>query len=154
MEPHILETIPCLFQRKKDLSFDGLAGPVKQMATPQRGPQNKFKKLYNHGHKISKRFTQADYSNTKAHTHSIKLAIYGDICQLISFSSASLVQITVVSLANLHKRPEPVAPYYVTSYWQAEWVKKPRWKTIELPSAPLICSKLCIVHYLRNIGGL
>ena len=134
MEPPILETRPCLFQRKKDLSFDDLAGPVKQMAIPQHGPQNKLTKLYNHGHKISKRFTQADYSNTKAHTHSIKLAIYSDICQLLSFSSTSLVQITVVSLANLYKRPETLARYYVTSYWRAEWVKKLRWKTIELPS--------------------
>ena len=32
--------------------------------------------------------------------------------------------VTVVSLANLHKRPEALARYYVTSYWQAEWVKK------------------------------
>ena len=29
---------------------------------------------------ISKRFTQADYSNNNAHTLTIKLAIYGDIC--------------------------------------------------------------------------
>ena len=50
-----------------------------------------------------------------------------------SILSTSLVQITVVSLANLHKRPEALARYYVTSYWQAEWVKKLRWKTIELP---------------------
>ena len=28
--------------------------------------QNKLTKLYNYEHKISKRFTQADYSNTKA----------------------------------------------------------------------------------------
>ena len=47
---------------------------------PQHGPQNKLTKLYNYGHKISKQFAQADYSNTKAHTHSIKLAIYRDIC--------------------------------------------------------------------------
>ena len=40
----------------------------------------------------------------------------------------SLVQITVVSLANLHKRSEALARYYVTSYWQAEWVKKLRSK--------------------------
>ena len=74
MEPPILETRPCLFQRKKYSTFDDLAGPVKQMAIPQHGPQNKLTKLilYNHGHKISKQFTQADYSNTNAHTHSIK----------------------------------------------------------------------------------
>ena len=40
---------------------------------------------------------------------------------------------TAVSLANLHKRPEALARYYGTSYWQAEWVKKRRWNTIELP---------------------
>ena len=60
-----------ILEKKKDLSFDDLAGPVKEMAIPQHGPQNKLTKLYNHGHKISKRFTQADYSNTKAYTHSI-----------------------------------------------------------------------------------
>ena len=43
---------------------------------------------------------------------------------------------TVVSLPNLHKRPEALARYYVTSYWQAEWVTKLRWKTIELPPPP------------------
>ena len=43
---------------------------------------------------------------------------------------------TVVSLANLHKRPEALAHYYVTSYWQAEWVKKLRWKTIVTSPTP------------------
>ena len=125
MEPPILETRPCLRQRKKkDLSFDDLTGPVKQMAIPQHGPQNKLTKLYNHGHKISKRFTQADYSNIKAHTHLIKQVTYSDICCLLSFSSTSLVQMAVVSLAKLHKRPEALARYCMTSYWQAEWVKK------------------------------
>ena len=68
------------FREKKDLSFDDLARPVKKMAIPQHGPKKKLTKLYNHGHKMSRRFTQADYSNRKAHTHLIKLAIYGDIC--------------------------------------------------------------------------
>ena len=71
------------FREKKDLSFDDVASPVKQTSIAHHGPQNKLRKLYNHdnyGHKIPKRFTQADYSNTKAHTHSIKLAIYSDIC--------------------------------------------------------------------------
>ena len=67
------------FREKKDLSFDDLASPIKKTAILQHGPQNKLTKLYNYGHKISKRFTQADYSNTKAHTHSTKLAIYSDI---------------------------------------------------------------------------
>ena len=60
------------FREKKDLSFDDLASPVKKMAIPQHGRQNKLTKLYNYGHKISKRFTQAD-------SPSIKLAIYSDI---------------------------------------------------------------------------
>ena len=115
MEPPILDTRPCLFQRKKDLSFDELVGPVKKMAISQHGPQNKLTKLYNYGHKISKRFTQTDHSSNKAHTLAIKLAIYSDICKLLSFSSTSLVLITVVSLANLHMRPEALARYYVTS---------------------------------------
>ena len=65
---------------KKDLSFDELAGPVKRMAIPEHGPQNKLTKLYNYGHKISKRFTQTDYGNNKVHTLAIKLAVYSDIC--------------------------------------------------------------------------
>ena len=67
------------FREKKDLCFDDLAGPVKKMAIPQHGPQNKLTKLHNYGQKIAKRFTQADYSNNKAHTLTIKLAIYSDI---------------------------------------------------------------------------
>ena len=70
----------------------------------------------------------------------LKKKINSDICYLLSFSSTSLVQITVVSPSNLHKRSEALARYYVTSYWQAEWVKKLRWKTIELPS-PLTSTK-------------
>ena len=94
------------------------------MAISQHGPQNKLTKLYNYGHKISKRFTQTDHSSNKAHTLAIKLAIYSDICKLLSFSLTSLVLITVVSLANLHKRPETLARYYVTSDLQAEWDMK------------------------------
>ena len=36
---------------------------------------------------------------------------------------------TVASLANLHKRSEALSCCYVTSHWQARWVKKRRWKT-------------------------
>ena len=43
------------------MSLDDVAGPVKKMAIPQ----NKLTNLYKYGHKISKQFTQADYSNTK-----------------------------------------------------------------------------------------
>ena len=80
MEPPILDTSRCLFLRKKDLSCDELADPVKKIAISQHGPQNKLTKLYNYGHKISKRFTQTNYSNNKAHTLAIKLAIYSEIC--------------------------------------------------------------------------
>ena len=44
--------------------------------------------------------------------------------------------IAFASLASLHKRPEIVARYNVTSYWQAKWVKEREWKTIELPPPP------------------
>ena len=142
MEPTILETRPCLFQRKKYLRFDDLAGPVKQISILQHGPQNKLTKFYNHAHKLSKRFTQADYSNTKAHIHSIKLAIYSDICQLLYFSSTSPAQITVVPPANLHKRPEALASCYVTSYWQAEWARNLGGKQQSyLPPCPQACSQ-------------
>ena len=76
------------FREKRDSTFNELVGPVKNKIIQQVG------------HKVSKRFTQADYSNTKAHTPSIKLAIYSDICWLLSFSSTSFIQITVVSLAS------------------------------------------------------
>ena len=65
--------------KKKRICFDDLAGPVRKMAIPQHGPQNKLTKLHNYGQKIAKRFTQADYSNNKALTRTIKLAIYSDI---------------------------------------------------------------------------
>ena len=44
------------FREKKDLNFEELAAPVKKMSIPQKGPQNNLTKLYNYGHKISKRF--------------------------------------------------------------------------------------------------
>ena len=136
------------FREKKDLSFDDLASPIKKTAILQHGPQNKLTKLYNYGHKISKRFTQAGYSNTKAQTPSIKLAIFRDICYLLRFSSISLVLITVVSLANLHKRSEAFSRYYVTSHWQTEWVKKRRWKTIGSSSPPRPSKMSCnVVHH-------
>ena len=68
------------FREKKDLNFDDLASPVKYTSIPHHDPQNKLTKLYNYGHQIAKRFAQVDYSNTKAHRHSIKLAINSDIC--------------------------------------------------------------------------
>ena len=71
MEPAILD-LAYFEVKKKDLSFDDLAGPVQKLAIPQHGLQNKLTKLYNYGHTISVRFTEADYSNTKAHTHSMK----------------------------------------------------------------------------------
>ena len=54
----------------------------------------------------------------------------------LNLPETSLIQTTVVSLVNLLKRPEALARYYVTSNRPAEWVKKLRWKTIELPPPP------------------
>ena len=71
------------FREKKDLSFDDLAGRSREKKRRSRDTARKINKLatlYNYGHKISKRLTQSDYSNTKAHTPSIKLAIHSDIC--------------------------------------------------------------------------
>ena len=46
MQPPILETRPCLFQRKKDLTFDDLAGPVKKIAIPQHArPPKQINKI-------------------------------------------------------------------------------------------------------------
>ena len=44
--------------------------------------------------------------------------------------------LSVVSLANLQKRSEVLARYYMTLHWQAEWAKKRRWKKVESPSPP------------------
>ena len=140
------------FREKDDLGFDDLAGPVKKTAIPQHGPQNKLTKLYNYGHKIEKRFTLANYRNNKANTLAIKLAIYSDICSFLAFPWPRRPITTAVSLANSHKRPEALARYYVTSHWQAEWVKKRRWKTIETPpplpprTTPLIGVQMLIKY--------
>ena len=110
---------------------------MNYLAIPQHGPQNKLTKQYNHGHKISKRFTQAVIATPKlSHIRSNRryIAIFASFFAFTQpFPQPALVHITVVSLANLHKRPEALARYYETSYWQAKWVKKLRWKTIELP---------------------
>ena len=63
----------------------------------------------------------------------MKLAIYSNTCWLFIFFPTSLVLMTVMSLAILHKRPEALARYYVSSHRQAEWVKKRSSKTIECP---------------------
>ena len=76
MEPPILDTRPCLFQRKKDLGFDEIAGPVKKMAIhAATRPAKEINKIIQLRTQISKRFTQTDYSNNKTHTLAIKLAI-------------------------------------------------------------------------------
>ena len=60
----------------------------------------------------------------KAHTLTINLAIFATFLAFLRPCSS----LTVVSLANLQKRPEAFACYYMTSQWQAEWVKI--WLTI------------------------
>ena len=42
----------------------------------------------------------------------------------------------MVSLANLHMRPEVLARYYVRSHWHTGYVKKRSWKTIESSVPP------------------
>ena len=104
-------------REKKELSLDDLAGLVKKTAIPQHGPQNKLTNLYNYGH----------------------VAIFASF---LAFPRPRSSLITVVSLANLHKQPKALVRYYVTSHWQMEWVKKRRWKTIELPPpSPLVTVK-------------
>ena len=48
------------FRENKERIFDDLAGAVKDMAIPQR---HKITKLHNRGHKIPRRFPQADERN-------------------------------------------------------------------------------------------
>ena len=137
MESSILETRSCLFQRKKKhLSFDDLDGPVKQIAIPQHGPQNKFKKIIQ---SRTKNIKTVYTSRLQQHQSSHTFDQISDIQRYLLASQLFLDlarQITVVSVANLHKQPEALARYYVTSYWQAEWVKKLKWKTKELPPPP------------------
>ena len=47
---------------------------------PQQGPRQKLTKLYNCGHKIPRRFTQAHKNYNKAHNLMIKLAMHSKIC--------------------------------------------------------------------------
>ena len=54
MEPAILD-LAYFEGKKKDLSFDDLAGPVQKLAIPQHGLQNKLTKLHCYGHKICTR---------------------------------------------------------------------------------------------------
>ena len=61
--------------------FGGPCRSRENYGDPATRPARKKKnltKVYNYGQKLSKRFTQTDYSNNKAHTLAIKLAIYSD----------------------------------------------------------------------------
>ena len=50
--------------------------------------------------------TQADKSNNKAHTPTIKVAMYSNICLAFNLiPDLSCSNMTMVSLENLHKRP-------------------------------------------------
>ena len=100
-------------REKKDLIWWPCQSPEKD-GDPATRPVKQINKIIQLLKKISTRFTQADYSNNKAHTRAIKLVIYSDICWLLSVSSTSLVLVTMVSVATLHKRPEAPARYYVT----------------------------------------
>ena len=50
------------------------------MAIPQHDLRHKLTKLHNYGHKIPRRFAQADKDDNKAHPLMIKLAMYRNIC--------------------------------------------------------------------------
>ena len=56
-----------------------------------------------------------------------------DISLVFCLFLTSVVLASMASYANLHKRRETLARCYVTSHWQAEWVNKLNWKTIETP---------------------
>ena len=72
---------PLPIVEKKGLKFRWTCWACKKDCDPAIRPaRQKLTKLYNYGHKISKQFTQTNYSNSKAHTLAIKLAIYSDIC--------------------------------------------------------------------------
>ena len=45
-----------------------------------------------------------------------KLAMYSNICLPFYLFLAFLLRMTLLSVANLHKRPEALARYYVTSH--------------------------------------
>ena len=75
------------FREKKERIFDDLAGSVKKMAIPQHDPRLKITKLHNRGHKIQRRFTQADESNNRVLTIMTTLAMYSNICQAINLFS-------------------------------------------------------------------
>ena len=86
------------------------------MAISQHDPRHKLTKLRNYGHKIPRRFAQADKDDNKAHPLMTKLAMYSNICLPFYLFLAFLLRMTMVSLENLHKRPEALARYYVTSH--------------------------------------
>ena len=81
------QTSVAYFREKKERIFDDLAGPVKKMAIPQHDPRHKITKLHNRGHKISRRFTEADESNNRVLTQMTKLAMYSNICLAINLFS-------------------------------------------------------------------
>ena len=68
------------FREKKGFKFGRPCRSRENDGDPATRPAKKnLTKVYNYGQKLSKRFTQADYSNNKAHTLAIKLALYSDI---------------------------------------------------------------------------
>ena len=130
MEPPILETRPCLFQRKKDLSFDDLAGPTARTAKQI----NKI--ILSRTQNIKTVFTSRLWQHQSLHTFDQISDIQRCLLASQLFLDLARPNNCPVSLVNLHKRPEALARYYVTSYCQAEWVKKLK-QTIELQQSYL-----------------
>ena len=79
-------------------------------AIPQHGSQNKLTKFYNHGHKISKRFTQADYSNTKGYDSYLDERGRGKTKKLTNIAIYRLFDRMCVSLGVVG-RSEPVIDF-------------------------------------------
>ena len=70
-----------ILEKKNELISHALAGPVKEMMirNTARDTNKQITQLRSR-QKIPKRFTQADKSNNKAHTPTIKVAMYSNIC--------------------------------------------------------------------------
>ena len=96
-----------ILEKKNELISHALAGPVKEMMirNTARDTNKQITQLRSR-QKIPKRFTQADKSNNKAHTPTIKVAMYSNICLAFNLiPDLSCSNMTIVSLENLHKRP-------------------------------------------------
>ena len=117
---------------------------MKMMAILQHGPRHKLTKLHNCGHKIPRRFTQADKSNNKARTLMIKLVMYSNI-------SPAFNLFPYLSCSNFYRGCTlqicTSDPKCVTSHWQ--WWIGPR-QTHEM--APGVNQEIELVFFFPFFG--